>query len=60
MSVQVFEILGKETIDKSKIKRDIIKMYNQHGARLNNSDQKIESIYGENNKYHQNGMANLQ
>ena len=41
------------------MKRDFLKIY-QQAANLNDSDQNIESIFGENNNYHQIGNAYLQ
>ena len=35
-------------------------MYHQQGAQLNQSDQNIEFIFGENNNYHQIGNAYLE
>ena len=41
------------------IKRDFLKVYHQQGAQLNQSDQNVEFIFGENNNYHQIGNAYL-
>ena len=35
-------------------------MYHNQGAQLNDSDQNIEFIFGENNKYHQIGNSYFQ
>ena len=47
-------------IDNSIIKRDILKLYHQQAASLNDSDQNVDFIFGENNNYHQIGNAYLQ
>ena len=60
MSLEDFQLLDKEPIDNSIIKRDFIKVYHQQGAQLNDPDQNIEFIFGENNKYHQIGNSYLQ
>ena len=53
MSLGVFQLLDKQPFDSSIIKRDFLKVYHQQGAQLNQSDQNIEFIFGENNIYHQ-------
>ena len=40
--------------------RDFIKVYHQHGAQLNQSNQNIEFFFGENNNYHQIGNGYLE
>ena len=40
--------------------KEIFNVYNQQGAQLNQTDQKIDFIFGENNKYHQIGHAYLE
>ena len=55
MSLGDFQLLDKEPIDNSIIKRDFLKVYRQQGAQLNQSDQNIESMFGENNNYIQIG-----
>ena len=60
MSLEDFELVDNESIDNSIIKRDFIKIYHQQGAQLNDSDQNIEFIFGENNNYHQIGNSYLQ
>ena len=40
-------------MDNSIIKRKFLKKYHQQGANLNNPDQNIEFLFGENNNYHQ-------
>ena len=60
MSLEDFQLLDNESFDNSIIKRDFLKVYHQQGAQLNNSDQNIEFIFGENNNYHQIGNAYLE
>ena len=59
MSLEDFQLLDNEPFDNSIIKRDFTKVYHQHGAQLNQSDQNIEFMFGENNKYHQIGNGYL-
>ena len=60
MSLEDFQLIDNEQIDNSIIKRDFIKVYHQQGAQLNDPDQNIEFIFGENNNYHQIGNSYLQ
>ena len=60
MSLEDFQLLNKEPFDKSITKRDFTKIYHQQGAQLNQSDQNIEFIFGENNNYHQIGNGYLE
>ena len=60
MSFDDLQIIDRETIDNSIIKRDFLKSFHQQAANLNDFDQKIELIFGENNIYHQIGKAYLQ
>ena len=60
MSLEDFQLLDNEQFDISIIKRDFIKIYHQQGAQLNQSDQNIEFIFGENNNYHQIGNGYLE
>ena len=60
MSLEDFQLIDNEPIDNSIIKRDFIKLYHQQGAQLNDPDQNIEFIFGENNNYHQIGNSYLQ
>ena len=60
MSLEDFQLLDNEPIDNSIIKRDFTKIYHRQGDQLNQSDQNIEFIFGENNNYHQTGKAYLQ
>ena len=60
MSLEDFQLLDNEPFDNSIIKRDFIKLYQQQGAQLNEADQNIEFIFGENNNYHQVGNSYLE
>ena len=60
MSLEDFQLLDNEPFDNSIIKRDFLKNYPQQGAQLNQSDQNIEFIFGENNNYHQVGNSYLE
>ena len=55
MSLKYFQLLDKEPLGNSFIKRDFTKLYHRQGDQLNQSDQNIEFIFGENNNYHQIG-----
>ena len=57
MSLEDFQLMDNEPFDNSIIKRDFLKIYHQQGAQLNQSDQSIEFIFGENNNYHQVGNS---
>ena len=60
MSLEDFQLLDKEPFDIGVIKRDFLNVYHQQGAQLNQSDQNIEFIFGENNKYYQIGNGYLE
>ena len=60
MSLEDFQLLDNEPFDNSIIKRDFTKIYHQQGAQLNQSDQNIEFIFGENNNCHQIGNGYLE
>ena len=60
MSLEDFQLLDNEPFDNSIIKRDFTKIHHQQGAQLNQSDQNIEFIFGENNNYHQIGNGYLE
>ena len=60
MSLEDFQLLDNEPIDNSIIKRDFTKIYHRQGDQLNQSDQNIDLIFGENNNYHQIGNAYLE
>ena len=60
MSLEDFQFLDNEPLDNSFIKRDFTKIYHRQGDQINQSDQNIEFIFGENNNYHQIGNAYLE
>ena len=60
MSLEDFQLLDNEPLDNSIIKRDSTKIYYRQGDQLNQPDQNIEFIFGENNNYHQIGNAYLE
>ena len=60
MSLEDFQLIDNELIDNSVVKRDFTKVYHQSGANLNDSNQNVEFIFGENNNYHQIGNAYLE
>ena len=60
MSLEDFQLIDNEPIDNSIVKRDFTKVYHQSGANLNDSNQNVEFIFGENNNYHQIGNAYLE
>ena len=53
-------MLDNEPLDNSIIKRDFTKIYHQQGDQLNQSDQNIDFIFGENNNYIQIGNGFLE
>ena len=60
MSSEDFQLLDNEPFDNGIIKRDFLKVYHQQGAQLNQPEQHIEFIFGENNNYHQIANAYLE
>ena len=60
MSFEDFQLLDNEPVDKSIVKREYLKKYHQQGTNLNNPDQNVEFMFGENTKYHQIGNAYLE
>ena len=60
MSLEDFPLTDKEPIVHSIIKSDYSKLYHQQGALLNDPDQNVEFIFGENNTYHQVGNCHLE
>ena len=60
MSLEDSQLLDKEPIDNSIEKRDFLEIYHHQGAQLNQSDQKIEFVFGENNNCHQKGNGYLE
>ena len=53
MNLEGIQLLDNEPFDNSILKRDFVKVYQQQGAQLNQSDQYIEFFFGESNNYHQ-------
>ena len=53
MSLEDFQLIDDIQIDDSIVKRDYTKVYHQSGANLNESNQNVEFIFGENNNYYQ-------
>ena len=60
MSLEDFQMIDNDPIDNSIVKRDYIRVYHQQGANLNDSNQNVEFIFGENNNYHQIGNSYLE
>ena len=60
MRLEDFQLLDNEPFENSIIKRDFTKIYHRQGDQLNQSDQNIEFIFGENNIYHQIGNGFLE
>ena len=60
MSIEDFHLIDNEPIDNAIFKRDFIKVYHQQGAQLNDSDQNIEFIFGENKNFHEIGGSYLE
>ena len=60
MNIEDFQLIDNEPIDNSIKKRDFLKNYHQQGANLNDSDQNVAFIFGENRNYHQIGDAYLE
>ena len=60
MSLEDFQLIDNEPIDNSIVKKDYAKVYHHQGANLNDSNQNVEFIFGENNNYHQIGNAYLE
>ena len=60
MSTEGFQLIDDSKIDDSIIKRDFIKIYHQHGAEVNNENQKNKFYFGENFNYIQIGNSYLE
>ena len=60
MSLADFKLKDNEQFDNSFLKKDYLIICHQQGANLNNPDQNVEFIFGENNNYHQIGNAYLE
>ena len=56
----IFQSLVNEKFDNTNIKSDSSQIYHQQGANLNDPDQNIEFIFGEDINYHQIGHAYLE
>ena len=53
-------MIDNEGIYKSNVKKDFLEKYHQQAAKVNDPDQNVEILFGENNIYHQIGNACLQ
>ena len=60
MSLEDFQLIDDIQSDDSIVKRDYTKVYHQSGANLNDQNQNVEFIFGENNNYHQIGNGYLE
>ena len=60
MSLEDFQLIDDFSVDNSIVKRDYTKVYHHQGANLNDSNQNVEFIFGENNNYHQIGNSYLE
>ena len=60
MSLEDFQLVDNEPLVNSIIKRDFAKIYHRQRGQLNQSDQNIEFVFGENNNYHQIGNGYLE
>ena len=60
MSLEDFQLIDNEPIHNGIIKKDYTKVYHHSGANLNDSNQNVEFLFGENNNYHQVGNAYLE
>ena len=60
MSLEEFHLIDNEPLDNSIVKRDYIKVYQQQGANLNDSNQNVDFVFRENNNYNQIGNAYLE
>ena len=60
MSLEDFQLLDNEPFVNRIIKRDSSEIYHQQAAQLNQSDQNVDFIFGENINYHQIGNSYLE
>ena len=60
MSLDDFQLIDNEPIEKSIIKGEFLEIFHQQGAQLNDQLQKIEFISGENKNHHQVGNSYLE
>ena len=59
MSLEDFQLIDNEPFDNSIVKRDYLKKYHQQGALLNDPNQNVYFIFGENINYHRPGNSQL-
>ena len=59
MSLKNFQLLDDPSTDKSLIRRDYIKIYQQRGTQLSYSNQGFFFVFDEYNNYHQIGDGYL-
>ena len=57
MSLEDFQLLDNEAIVNSMVKRDFTTIYHRKRDELNQSDKKVEFIFGESINYQQIGNA---
>ena len=60
MSLEDFQLLDNEPFDNSLMKQEHLKTYHHQGVLVNDPDQNMEFISGENNYYHQIGNSYLE
>ena len=60
MRIEDFQLIDNIGIDNSIVKRDFTKIYHQQGAQINNANQNIGFMFGENNNYYQIGNGYLE
>ena len=60
MGLEDFQLLDNQPIVNSIKKRDFTNVYHQSGANLNDSNQNVDFIFGQNNNYHQIGNGYLE
>ena len=60
MNLEDFHLLDNTPFNNSISERKFLKLWHQQGAQLNDPNQEIEFIFGENNNYHQCGNSYLE
>ena len=60
MSLEDFQLIDNEAFDNSIVKREFVKVYHQQRAQLNDPDQNVKFIFGENNNFRQIGNGCLE
>ena len=60
MSAEDFQLIDKEKIDDSILKRDFIKIYHQSGANVDAENSHIKFYFGENQNFSQVGNGYLE